>query len=76
MRNTLPVDDPSGVVLLTVLGDRNSNTVAAQYLSVDLTLLDGARQLRQYSLVNAPGTAELTFAVKPGRNRAAGRRWS
>jgi nitric oxide dioxygenase len=26
---------------------------------------DGARQLRQYSLVNAPGDGALTFAVKP-----------
>jgi nitric oxide dioxygenase len=26
---------------------------------------DGARQLRQYSLVNAAGTGELAFAVKP-----------
>jgi nitric oxide dioxygenase len=30
-----------------------------------VTLPDGARQLRQYSLVNAPGSGELTFAVKP-----------
>jgi ferredoxin-NADP reductase len=35
------------------------------YVSVGITLSDGARQLRQFSLVNAPGTEELTFAVKP-----------
>jgi nitric oxide dioxygenase len=58
-------DDPSGAVLLTVRGDGNSNTGAAQYVSVGVTLPDGARQLRQYSLVNAPGATELTFAVKP-----------
>ncbi len=30
-----------------------------------MTLPDGARQLRQYSLVGAPGSTDLTFAVKP-----------
>jgi nitric oxide dioxygenase len=65
LRVTAREDDPSGVVLLTVRGDGNSNTGAAQYVSVGVTLPDGARQLRQYSLVNAPGAGELTFAVKP-----------
>ncbi|TGD88595.1 hemin transporter [Mycolicibacterium sp. CH28] len=65
LRVTAREDDPSGVVLLTVRGDGISNTGAAQYVSVGVTLPDGARQLRQYSLVNAPGVAELTFAVKP-----------
>jgi nitric oxide dioxygenase len=58
------VDDPSGAVLLTV-GAAGMNCVAGQYVSVGVTMPDGARQLRQYSLVNAPGHGELTFAVKP-----------
>ncbi|WP_319432005.1 globin domain-containing protein [Mycobacterium sp. RTGN5] len=65
LRVTAREDDPSGTVLLTVAADGISNTVAAQYVSVGVTLPDGARQLRQYSLVNAPGATELTFAVKP-----------
>jgi len=65
LRVTAREDDPSGTVLLTVRGEGNANTGAAQYVSVGVTLPDGARQLRQYSLVNAPGADELTFAVKP-----------
>ncbi|MGU3497961.1 globin domain-containing protein [Mycobacterium sp. C31M] len=56
-------DDPSGVVLVTVGLDVEFE--AGQYVSVGVTLPDGARQLRQYSLVNKPGSGELTFAVKP-----------
>jgi nitric oxide dioxygenase len=61
------VDDPSGVVLLTVqpTGGLPSGFCAGQYVSVGITMPDGARQLRQYSLVNAPGAGEFTFAVKP-----------
>lgn len=59
------VDDPSGTVLLTVAGADWPHFVAGQYVSVGVTLPDGARQLRQYSLVNAPGADGLTFAVKP-----------
>ena len=58
------VDDPSGAVLVTVSGAVQAKTVPGQYVSVGVTLPDGARQLRQYSLVNAEGT-DLTFAVKP-----------
>jgi nitric oxide dioxygenase len=65
LRVTCREDDPSGAVLLTVGGEGNSNTGTAQYVSVGVTLPDGARQLRQYSLVNAPDATELTFAVKP-----------
>ncbi|MCX2930459.1 globin domain-containing protein [Mycobacterium sp. CVI_P3] len=65
LRVTAREDDPSGAVLLTVSADGLSNMIPAQYVSVGVTLPDGARQLRQYSLVNAPGAAELTFAVKP-----------
>ncbi|UXA19144.1 globin domain-containing protein [Mycobacterium sp. SMC-4] len=61
------VDDPSGAVLVTVVspGRPFSEFLPGQYVSVGVTMPDGARQLRQYSLVNAAGGAELTFAVKP-----------
>lgn len=35
-----------------------------QYVSVQVELPDGARQIRQYSLTGAPGADERTFAVK------------
>ncbi|CAN7233421.1 globin domain-containing protein [Mycolicibacterium frederiksbergense] len=63
-RVTGRVDDPSGVILVTV-GGLDADFEPGQYVSVGVTLPDGARQLRQYSLVNAPGGGELTFAVKP-----------
>ena len=61
------VDDTSGVVLLTVrsVDEPFTDFLPGQYVSVGVTMPDGARQLRQYSLVSAPGTRELTFAVKP-----------
>ena len=61
------VDDPSGAVLITVrpAGQPFADFLPAQYVSVGVTMPDGARQLRQYSLVNAPGGQELTFAVRP-----------
>ena len=58
------VDDPSGAVILTVAGDV-TDYLAGQYVSVGVTMPDGARQLRQYSLINAPGTGSLSFAIKP-----------
>ncbi|KRD17828.1 hemin transporter [Mycobacterium sp. Root265] len=58
------VDDPSGAILVTVDG-LDATFEPGQYVSVGVTLPDGARQLRQYSLVNASGSGELTFAVKP-----------
>src|SRR5690606_3338520 len=59
-RVTARVDDPSGAVLLTVrpLGERFAEFRPGQYISVGVTLPDGARQLRQYSLVNPPGADE------------------
>ncbi|RZT18761.1 nitric oxide dioxygenase [Mycobacterium sp. BK558] len=61
------VDDPSGAVLITVrcAGQPFADCVPGQYVSVGVTMPDGARQLRQYSLVDAAGEGELTFAVKP-----------
>ncbi|MCV7192407.1 globin domain-containing protein [Mycolicibacterium brumae] len=59
------VDDPSGVVLVTVAAP-GIRALPGQYVSVGVTLPDGARQLRQYSLVGIDGD-ELTFAVKPVR---------
>ncbi|MCF4007318.1 globin domain-containing protein [Corynebacterium uropygiale] len=35
-----------------------------QYISVRRTMADGAGQLRQYSLIGAPGRGELSFAVE------------
>jgi nitric oxide dioxygenase len=64
LRVTSRVDDPSGAVLVSVAGG-GANHAGGQYVSVGVTMPDGARQLRQYSLVNAPGHGELTFAVKP-----------
>lgn len=63
-RVTGRVDDPSGAILVTA-GGLGAAFEPGQYVSVGVTLPDGARQLRQYSLVNAPGSSELTFAVKP-----------
>lgn len=57
------VDDPSGAVVLTVSA-QNPNFSAGQYISVGVTLPDGARQLRQYSVINKTD-GELTFAVRP-----------
>lgn len=61
------VDDPSGAVLLTVrsMAQPFATFRPGQYVSVGVTLPDGARQLRQYSLVNVPGDGDLTFAVRP-----------
>lgn len=61
------VDDPSGAVLLTVrsTGAPFADFRPGQYVSVGVTLPDGARQLRQYSLINTPADGELTFAVRP-----------
>lgn len=72
---TLPVvarvEDPSGTVLITVRAESVVNFVPGQYVSVGVALPDGARQLRQYSLVSVGGTDELTFAVKPVEGDAA-----
>ena len=63
-RVTGRVEDPSGAIVVTV-GGLDATFEPGQYVSVGVTLPDGARQLRQYSLVNASGSSELTFAVKP-----------
>jgi nitric oxide dioxygenase len=63
------VDDPSGAIQVTVapLSSEALPFAPGQYVSVGVTLPDGARQLRQYSLINGSGESggELTFAVKP-----------
>jgi len=61
------VDDPSGAVLLTlgVAGERFSDSSPGQYVSVGVTMPDGARQLRQYSLVDVVAGGELVLAIKP-----------
>jgi len=58
------IDDPSGAVVLTVPAVKVSS-YAGQYISIGVTLPDGARQLRQYSIINEPGSSNLEFAVKP-----------
>ncbi|BCI51689.1 hemin transporter [Mycolicibacterium litorale] len=60
-------DDPSGAVLLTVrsMGRPFAEFRPGQYVSVGVTLPDGARQLRQYSLINTARDGDLTFAVRP-----------
>ncbi|MGC3001905.1 globin domain-containing protein [Streptomyces sp. G35A] len=44
---------------------------AGQYVSVRVTLADGARQIRQYSLSGAPGPDERQFTVKRVHDDAA-----
>ncbi|MDJ0396694.1 globin domain-containing protein [Rhodococcus sp. G-MC3] len=63
---TTRVDDPSGVVVISVAADwpTVSSQHGGQYVSVGVTLPDGARQIRQYSVISA-GDGALTFAVKP-----------
>lgn len=62
-------DDPSGVVTFVVEAadpaDPLPDFIPGQYVSVGATLSDGARQLRQYSLVRAPRDGRLAFAVRP-----------
>lgn len=60
------IDDPSGAVQLTIEDPRGPfpKSAPGQYVSVGVTLPDGARQLRQYSLINAPDTGRSTIAIK------------
>ncbi|WP_336084152.1 globin domain-containing protein [Nocardia sp. SSK8] len=73
VRVTARTDDAAGTAVFTVTAadpaQRLPEFLPGQYLSVGVRLPDGARQLRQYSLVNAPGGGLLEFAVK--RVRAA-----
>ncbi|RDI49591.1 globin domain-containing protein [Nocardia mexicana] len=61
-------DDPSGAAVFVVESpdpDRPlPNFLPGQYVSVGADLPDGARQLRQYSLVERPGAGLLAFAVR------------
>ncbi|MGV9634280.1 globin domain-containing protein [Nocardia rhamnosiphila] len=63
------IDDPSGVVTFVVEAadpaDPLPDFIPGQYVSVGATLPDGARQLRQYSLVHAAREGRLAFAVRP-----------
>ncbi|WP_072806104.1 globin domain-containing protein [Rhodococcoides yunnanense] len=64
---TRRVDDPSGTVVLSVVADwrLTDPRQPARYVSVGAIMPDGARQIRQYSLVTVVDDNELTFAVKP-----------
>lgn len=61
-------DDPAGVAVFRVRAvdpaDELPGFLAGQYISVGVRLPDGARQLRQYSLIEAGGDGTLAFAVK------------
>lgn len=61
------VEDPSGAVVIGVIADwyLSDQDQPGRYVSVGTTLPDGARQIRQYSLVTVVADNELTFAVKP-----------
>ncbi|WP_280396262.1 globin domain-containing protein [Nocardia brasiliensis] len=62
------VEDPSGVVTFVVESADPScalpDFLPGSYISVGADLPDGARQLRQYSLVEAPGTGRYAFTVR------------
>ncbi|MET7769797.1 globin domain-containing protein [Nocardia sp. NPDC005366] len=62
------VEDVPGVTVFTVESADSATALPeflpGQYISVGVRLPDGARQLRQYSLVDAPGNGRLAFAVK------------
>jgi hypothetical protein len=63
------IDDLSGAVTFVVEAadpaDPLPDFIPGQYVSVGATLPDGARQLRQYSLVHAPRDGRLAFTVRP-----------
>ncbi|MGW4842000.1 globin domain-containing protein [Nocardia brasiliensis] len=70
-RRTVVVDraeDPSGVVTFVVESAEPGRPLPdfppGSYISVGADLSDGARQLRQYSLVEAPGTGRYAFTVR------------
>ena len=70
---TSRVDDPSGAVLITATADEAVlyQRHPAQYVSVGVTLPDGARQIRQYTVITGAAN-EVTFAVKPVAANAHG----
>ncbi|WP_054813756.1 globin domain-containing protein [Nocardia arizonensis] len=61
-------EDVPGVAVFTVAAadhtDPLPDFVPGQYVSVGVRMADGARQLRQYSLIGASGDGRLSFAVK------------
>ncbi|AYJ47315.1 FAD-binding oxidoreductase [Rhodococcus sp. P1Y] len=64
---TTRTEDPSGAVVIGVTCDwpELRNNHPGRYVSVGITLPDGARQIRQYSLISDTDAGEVTFAVKP-----------
>ncbi|MEC3958920.1 globin domain-containing protein [Nocardia sp. CDC153] len=62
------LDDPSGVATFVVESTDPARPLPGflpgQYISVGVRLPDGARQLRQYSLVNRGGDGRLAFTVR------------
>ncbi|MGW4365507.1 globin domain-containing protein [Nocardia takedensis] len=68
---TARAEDTPEVTVFTVTADPLPDFLAGQYVSVRVTLPDGARQIRQYSLLGAPGSDVLEFAVKRVDDRDA-----
>lgn len=60
-------DDVSSFTLQSVAGQTVPAFKPGQYVSVAITLADGRRQLRQYSLSDAPGADRLRISVKRER---------
>ncbi|EME23121.1 globin domain-containing protein [Rhodococcus triatomae] len=58
-------------VLASPTGEPLPKHLPGQYISVAVNLPDGARQIRQYSLVGAPGAAEWQITVKAVPSLAA-----
>ncbi|MRH89854.1 hemin transporter [Nocardia sp. SYP-A9097] len=62
------IDDPSGAATFVVESADPAQPLPdflpGQYISVGADLPDGARQLRQYSLINSPGAHRLAFTVR------------
>ncbi|MFR9750292.1 globin domain-containing protein [Nocardia sp. 004] len=61
-------EDPAGAAIFTVESAdptvKFPGFIPGQYISVGVRLPDGARQLRQYSMIGLPGDGTLSFAVK------------
>ena len=64
-------EDVSSYVLQPVDGDPSPHFRPGQYVSVCVNFSDGSRQLRQYSLSDAPKSDRLRVSVKRERANAA-----
>ncbi|MFI1987769.1 globin domain-containing protein [Actinoplanes sp. NPDC020271] len=62
--------DTVSLLLAPVDGEPAPHFVPGQYVTVAVDLPDGSRQLRQYSLSQAPGSGTLRITVRRVRGRA------